>query len=211
VDAGIGALDAGEPALDAASLVLTEPDEPTIPAARVLHAAEERPRPTHTSDLPAKCLPGEGRRVETTDLDGDGKPDVHKLFVRAPPGSAVAEYLACKRMDMNRDGSEEYVATYDEHGALATEHYDFTFDGLFDLFKLHDPSTGRLIESGRDTDSDGLYDLFELYDDEGQLALVTRDRNGDGSADRWEVYKSGALVETQVDDDFDGRVDTEEK
>lgn len=197
--------DASVTAPDAAGLELGEPGVPTVPKPA---ASEKRERPRNTSDLPAVCLPGDNRRVETTDLDRDGQPDVHKLFARASPGSRVAEYIACKRMDMNRDGSDDYVATYDEAGGLVSEHYDFTFDGLFDMFKLHDPATGHLIESGRDTDSDGLYDLFELYDENGKLALVTHDRNADGSADRWEIYKSGSLVETQTDDDFDGRIDS---
>jgi len=177
-------------------------EQPALTPPRV-----ERDLPLHTDELPEPCLPGGERKVVAVDLNRDGQPDVHKHYAASTAPGATSQFLACKRVDMDYDGREDYVVTYDERGTMASERFDLTFDGRFDAFKQYDATTGRLVEAGNDTDFDGIFDVFQLYDEAGNLALVTRDRNGDETADYWEVYQHGKLVETQTDDDFDGRIE----
>lgn len=153
----------------------------------------------------------EGKRVVTSDLDRDNRPDVWKLYKTTKEGETTVEVLSCKQVDFNHDGQKDYVVGYTHKGATSFEKYDFDFDGRFDAFFQYNEKTGKVFEIQRESGFDGRYDIQEIYDDSGTLTTVKQDRNGDGEPDRWEQYDKGRLVAILYDEDFDKKVDRREE
>ena len=152
----------------------------------------------------------EGKRVVTSDLDRDNRPDVWKLYTTTKEGETTVEVLSCKQVDFNHDGQKDYVVGYTQKGATSFEKYDFDFDGRFDAFFQYNEKTGKVFEIQRESGFDGRYDIQEVYDESGTLTTVKQDRNGDGEPDRWEQYVGGQLVAILYDEDFDKKVDRRE-
>jgi hypothetical protein len=111
-----------------------------------------------------------GKDVVTADVNGDGKPDLWKLYVHGEPSR-----LVCKRMDLNFDGVPDLVVYYDAAGEVAMETYDLDFDGKVDKWSYQ--RGGRLVLEDIDTNGDGQVDLRRHYK-EGKLARVERVRAG---------------------------------
>jgi hypothetical protein len=151
-----------------------------------------------------------GKRVETYDLNEDGKPDVWKLYARVSENGTDVEVLTCKQIDYDRDGEKDYVATYEKTGELVAESIDLTFDGKFDAREHFDRKSGRLVAVERDSDHDKKPDVWEDYTDKGMLKQIRVDRNGDSKPDLWEQYANGVLVAILYDDDFDNKIDRKE-
>lgn len=142
------------------------------------------------------------RRVESLDLNKDGKVDVWRVFGGKP------EHLSCKQVDFDHDGRKDWMEAYDAKGVALYQKADFDYDGKFDMLKVF--AGERVVEVERDTDFDGKFDVKEVYDTSGQLTSVRRDRNGDNKPDQWENYNGATLVSTSFDDNFDGKVDRNE-
>jgi hypothetical protein len=151
------------------------------------------------------------KRVEIFDLDHDNRPDVWKLWATVNEGPATREVLTCKQVDLDHNGKKDYVARFDESGALLTEEYDFDFDGVFDARVHYDKKTHRKFLVERETGYDKKPDVWEKYDSEERIESVRRDTNLDGKPDSWEHYRNGILEKIQWDDDFDGIVDRQEE
>ena len=73
-----------------------------------------------------------GKQVVTSDTDGDGKPDVIKLFTLVDQGGQKVQQLACRQVDLNHDGKMDIIYSYGPGGMLMTEDFDLDFDGRFD-------------------------------------------------------------------------------
>lgn len=152
-----------------------------------------------------------GKRVETFDLNRDGKPDVWKLFATVQEGGTTVEALTCKQVDFDHDGVKDYVVTYKDTGEMITESIDLGFDDRFDARHHFDPETHKVFLIERDTDFDKKPDVWEKYNKDGVIESVRRDSNADGKPDIWEQYVDGVLVAILYDDDFDNRVDRKEQ
>jgi hypothetical protein len=152
-----------------------------------------------------------GKRVETYDLNRDGRPDVWKLFASLDEGGTAVEALTCKQVDFDHDGVKDYVVTYRETGEMRSEEIDLTFDDRFDSRHHFDEKSSRVHLIERDTDFDKKPDVWEKFTEDGKLESVRRDSNGDGKPDIWEQYVNGELVAILYDDDFDNRVDRKEQ
>ena len=142
------------------------------------------------------------KRVESFDLNKDGKPDVWRVYGGKP------EHLECKQVDFDHDGRKDWLEAYNVKGVALYQKADFDYDGKFDMLKVL--AGERVVEVERDTDFDGKFDVKEVYDANGQLTNVRRDRNGDNKPDQWENYNGATLVSTSYDDNFDGKVDRNE-
>jgi hypothetical protein len=151
-----------------------------------------------------------GKKVVTSDLNKDGKPDVWKLYATIEQDGTTTDVLTCKQVDFDHDGRKDYVATYLKTGEKIAEEFDFGFDGKFDAREHFDKKSAMPVIVERDTDHDKKPDMWEKYRD-GVLESVHRDRNGDGKPDMWETYDAnGVITSILFDDDFDGRVDRKE-
>jgi hypothetical protein len=73
-------------------------------------------------------------------------------------------------------------------------------------------STRRRVPSvtTEDRNGDGRPDVWRTYDAQGRLAAIAIDTNFDGRTDVEERYDDGALVERDVDRDFDRHIDVKQ-
>jgi hypothetical protein len=163
---------------------------------------------------PSLCqAEGSDRRVAAYDLNHDDKPDEWKIYRQKTDGAAKLEILTCKQVDLDRDpkSRKDYVVQYTDSGQIILEEFDFDFDGKFDARRHYDPKSGKRILVERNTDFDDKPDLWEEYDKDERLDRVLRDRNADSKPDYWELYREGTLEAILYDEDFDGKVDKEER
>ena len=152
-----------------------------------------------------------GKRVETSDLNRDNKPDVWRLYESITEAGVTREILTCRQVDFDHDGKKDQVVAFNRKGGKVWDKLDLTFDGKFDVWALYDEKTGVVFQIQRDSDFDGAFDSTERYTAKGQLEWVRRDRNGDQQPDVWEQYVEGELVAILYDDDYDQKVDRREK
>jgi hypothetical protein len=152
-----------------------------------------------------------GKNVVTSDLNKDNQPDVWRLYRVEDEGGTKIEFMTCKQVDFNHDGSKDWVVAYNRKGNPLFEKNDLNYDGKFDLSATFDTKTTHVAEIERDIDFDGRFDVKEIYDTRGGLSNIRRDRNGDNQPDQWEQYKETILIAILYDDDFDGRVDRREE
>jgi hypothetical protein len=158
---------------------------------------------------PALC-DTKDKRVDTFDLNQDGKADVWKLYAQMEEDGAKLDVLTCKQVDYDKDGRKDYVAIYNRRGELVAEEFDYTFDGVFDARHHYDKKSGLIYMAERAHSHERAPDTWEKYDLQGRLESIERDRNGDEKPDLWEQYQGGSLIAILYDDDFDGRVDRRE-
>jgi hypothetical protein len=93
--------------------------------------------------------------VRTEDRDGDGRPDVWRVYDRQ--GQLVE--LA---IDSNFDGRSD-VREYYRWGALVRRESDRKFSGRVDYIEDFDAATHERVRSVADTDDDGTADLLVLF------------------------------------------------
>jgi hypothetical protein len=149
-----------------------------------------------------------GKQVVTADTNGDGKPDIIKLFTVTDQGGQKVQQLACRQVDLNHDGKMDIIYSYGPNGMLMTEDFDLDFDGKFDERVYY--QEGKKVRMERDMDGDGRPDYVEFYEG-GKLVRVERDSNGDGRPDEWQYYENGRLDRIGVDTTGSGRADKWER
>jgi len=149
-----------------------------------------------------------GKQVVTSDTDGDGKPDVIKLFTLVDQGGQKVQQLACRQVDLNHDGKMDIIYSYGPGGMLMTEDFDLDFDGKFDERVYY--QEGKKVRMERDLDGDGKPDYVEFYEG-GKLVRIERDSNGDGRPDEWQYYENGRLDRIGIDTTGSGRADKWER
>jgi hypothetical protein len=145
-----------------------------------------------------------GKQVVTLDANGDGKPDVIKLFVPAFQGGTQVQQLVCKQTDLDFDGKIDLVQYYGAGGELFMDEYSVNYNGKFNGRTFF--QDGKKVRAEKDMDFDGKPDYFEFYEG-GKLVRVERDRNGDGRVDEWQYYEGGKLDRIGYDTTGSGRVD----
>ena len=166
--------------------------------------------PDETEPLPPLSyseVTEDGIRVEYTDTDQDGTPEVIKYFEPTEPeeeGEEPGEYLARTEIDLNGDGSTNLVRVYGLNGDLLLEEMDGNFDGRAD-HTVH-WEDGLIMRTERDEDHDGVVDVFRYYR-EGFLTRVLRDRDGNTEVDMWSYYDRRGLARVGYDSNGDGAAD----
>ena len=164
------------------------------------------------SDLGAKFdrsrCDDRGKQVVSADTNGDGKPDVVKLFTVLEQGGEHVQQLTCRQVDLNHDGKMDIIYTYGPGGTLMAEDFDLDFDGKFDERIYY--QDGKKVRMERDMDGDGRHDYVEFFEG-GKLVRVERDSNGDGKADEWQYYENGRLDRIGTDTTGSGRADKWER
>jgi len=93
--------------------------------------------------------------VHTEDRNGDGRPDVWRIYDRRGHLTEIA-------VDTNFDGRSDVVEYYDQ-GALVRRESDRNFDGRIDLIESFDRTTHERVRAVADVDYDGRADLLILF------------------------------------------------
>jgi hypothetical protein len=96
-----------------------------------------------------------GKRVEASDVNGDGKPDFWRLY--------DGKTLTCRKSDMNYDGRADVLVHYKPGGYVWLEEYDLDFDGRIDLWRWFDKDRKPLCDA-MDFDADGKPDAWRRYE-----------------------------------------------
>ena len=183
---------------------MAKPTAVILIAAAVLGAAgckdkkkDTTPKNTgSTSKIDASLCNEEGKKVQSFDLNKDGKPDVWHLY--------AGDVETCKIDDFDHDGNKDWLVAYDPKHTPLYKKADVDYDGNIDLIEVYE--NGNITESERDSDFDGKFDVKEVYAS-GSLQSVRRDRNGDNKPDQWENYIDGVVSSITYDDNYDGKVD----
>src|SRR5476651_100432 len=93
--------------------------------------------------------------VRTEDQNGDGRPDIWRVYDRQGQLSEVT-------VDTNFDGRSD-VHEYYERSALVRRESDRDFNGRVDLVEEFEPTTHEHVRSVVDVDFDGTADLLVLF------------------------------------------------
>ena len=149
-----------------------------------------------TSKIDASLCAEDGKKVQSFDLNKDGKPDVWHLF--------KDNVETCKIDDFDHDGIKDWLVAFDAQHQALYKKADLDKDGNIDLIEVYEK--GTITESERDSDFDGKFDVKEVYAS-GSLQSVRRDRNADNKPDQWENYIDGVVSSITYDDNYDGKVD----
>ncbi len=149
-----------------------------------------------------------GKQVVTLDANGDGKPDVIKLFLPVNQDGHQVQELVCKQSDLDFDGKMDLIQYYGPNGELFMDEYSMDYSGKFNGRTFY--QDGKKVRAEKDMDFDGRPDYFEFYEG-GKLVRVERDRNDDGKVDEWQYYENGKLDRIGFDTTGSGRVDKWER
>lgn len=177
----------------------------------------------------------DGTLVERLDLNGDGTPNLWRIYSveKRDDGQPGKKVLIRKDIDMNRDGRvdvrqhigaderierEEMDLDYDgrvdavvyyKDGKVMKRELDLTLDGRPDVVKIYE--NGELITKERDTDDNGTFDVWEYYQG-GKLVRIGRDRDGDGKPEQFDDApdQEGDPDDGESDDDSEGDASDED-
>ncbi|MFT5431026.1 MAG: hypothetical protein ACI9OJ_001705 [Myxococcota bacterium] len=146
----------------------------------------------------------DGTLVERLDLNGDGTPNLWRIYtveVRddGQPGKKV---LIRKDIDMNRDGRLDVRQHIGADERIEREEMDLDYDGRVDAVVYY--KDGKVMKRELDLTLDGRPDVVKIYEN-GELITKERDTDDNGTFDVWEYYQGGKLVRIGRDRDGDGK------
>ena len=148
-----------------------------------------------------KCDDSLGR-VEVLDANGDGKPDIKRVYDKAT-GREL-----CRVADLNHDGKPDMYEYYTADGTLRRREaaYD-TSEAISDIATYEN---GKLVRRERDTSGQHKIDTWDTYDPgSGKIVKRERDTNGDGKVDEWWTF-NGDQVTIAMDKNGDGMPDPDD-
>ncbi|MBN1946583.1 MAG: hypothetical protein JW797_12990 [Bradymonadales bacterium] len=148
----------------------------------------------------------DGLLVVTSDLDGNGVPEIVKYFQPIEDAGATTSTrrLVRTEIDLNGDGRADNWRHYDPYGELVREEMDGDLDGRVDYRVYWE--NGLMVRSEQDRDHDGRFDVIGYYQD-GFLLQVERDLGGGRGIDSWSYYDGRGLTRIGYDTDEDGEPD----
>lgn len=140
-----------------------------------------------------------GRKVETVDVNNDGKPDIKRVY---DGGREV-----CRISDLNHDGKPDMFEYYDKTGVLRRREADYDDNGIVNAIEIYE--NGKLVRAELDTTNQGKIDTWDTFDPgTGKRTKRERDSNGDGRVDQWWTY-DGDKLSIAMDRNGDGLPDPE--
>jgi hypothetical protein len=139
----------------------------------------------------------ESGKVEALDANGDGKPDIKRVY------SGGKE--TCRITDLNHDGKPDMYEYYDAAGQVRRRESDYDDSGVVDAIERYEG--GKLASRELDTTGQHRIDTWDFFDvATGKRTRRERDANGDGVIDQWWTYE-GDKVTIAFDKNVDGKPD----
>jgi hypothetical protein len=150
-----------------------------------------------------------GRSASEYDTNGDGIPDVRKVYQTVGEGSEARSVLVCREADLNHDGVKDIFRFYNEEGRTMREEEDRDFDGRIDVISYFE--NGEVVRRELDTNGDGMVDMRIFYRDHRPYRAERElhpDNDPEFHPDYWEFYDNqGRVTRIGWDYDHDGRAD----
>ncbi|MFB6351086.1 MAG: hypothetical protein ABEN55_01340 [Bradymonadaceae bacterium] len=148
-------------------------------------------------------LDREGKKVQSVDLNQDGRPDQWKIHSESGNRLWIAR-------DMNFDGQVDVWQYPDDAGEVVEEEMDLDMDGTVDLVTYY--KNAKIRRKELSVNFDEKFSIVKFYNKEGKLLRVERDEDRDGTTDVWEYYDDkGNRERVGWDENGDGVPDTFDK
>jgi hypothetical protein len=148
-----------------------------------------------------------GNRVESLDTNGDGKPDIRRVYDRS--GHEI-----CRVADLNHDGKPDLYEYFDANGVVRRREYCYDDTGVVNAIEYYEG--GKLARREYDTSGRHRIDTWDFFDPglavdpkTGRPAHPSRrerDTSGDGQVDQWWAW-DGDKITIAVDHTGDGKPD----
>jgi hypothetical protein len=173
-------------------------------------AAAKPPETARAESLKHEDCSTTSNRVEAVDTNGDGKPDIQRVFDR---GSGKE---LCRIGDLNHDGKPEIYEYFDASGAVRRREFCYDDTGVVNAIEHYE--NGKLVQREYDASGQHRIDTWDWFDPNvapdpktGRPAHPTRrerDTTGDGHVNQWWTW-NGDKVTIAVDRSGDGKPDPE--
>src|SRR5580692_142254 len=155
----------------------------------------------HSESVAHEACNESGNRVEVLDANGDGKPDIKRVYDRGT-GREL-----CRISDLNHDGKPDLYEYYDASGVIRRREADYDDNGVIDSIEYYEG--GKLVRREYDTTGQHRVDTWDYFDkNTGQHVRRERDTNNDGKVDQWWTW-DGDKVTITTDKNGDGKPDPE--
>ena len=161
--------------------------------------ASKLPEGVHSEAVEHEACNESGNRVEVLDANGDGKPDIKRVYDNGT-GKEI-----CRITDLNHDGKPDLYEYFDASGAVRRREADYDSNGVVDSIEYYEG--GKLVRREYDTTGQHRIDTWDFFDkDSGKRLRRERDTNNDGKVDQWWVWE-GDKVTIATDKNGDGKPD----
>jgi hypothetical protein len=169
-------------------------------------ASAKLPQGTHMA-LSHEACDDAGKRVDVLDTNGDGKPDIRRVF----DGGG---HEVCRIADLNHDGRPDLYEYYDGSGAIRRREFCYDDTGVVNAVEYYEG--GKLTKREYDTSGQHRIDTWDWFDPAAPIDAKTgrpahpvrreRDTTGDGVVDQWWTWE-GNKVTIATDRNGDGKPD----
>ncbi|MBV9950298.1 MAG: hypothetical protein JOZ69_25890 [Myxococcales bacterium] len=153
-----------------------------------------------------------GDRVAPLDTNGDGKPDLYRVFDRSAGDKDAHE--VCRVVDLNHDGRPDLYEYFDGSGAIRRREFCYDDTGVVNAIEVY--KGGKLAERVYDTTGQHKIDTWDWFDPSAAVDAKTgrpshpvrreRDLRGDGNVNQWWTW-SGDSLTIATDRNGDGQPD----
>jgi hypothetical protein len=138
-----------------------------------------------------------GDRTDVLDANGDGKPDIKRIYKGAKE--------VCRTTDLNHDGLPDLYEYFDASGQVRRREADYDGSGVVDAIEYY--QNGKLARRELDTTGQHRIDTWDFFDvNTGKRVRRERDTTNDGRVDQWWSY-DGDKVTIAFDKNNDGKPD----
>jgi hypothetical protein len=153
----------------------------------------------HSESVEHEACNESGNRVEVLDANGDGKPDIKRVYDKGT-GKEI-----CRITDLNHDGKPDLYEYYDSNGVIRRREADYDDNGVIDSIEYFEG--GRLVRREYDTTGQHRVDTWDYFDPAtGRHIRRERDTNNDGKVDQWWTWE-GDKITIATDKNGDGKPD----